>query len=47
MKGVQVGLDHPDLSSLDKLLDYLLTNKFDTKARLTKITVNNLIGHWV
>ena len=45
-------LDHPDLSSLDERLDYsciiiLLTKKFDAKARLTEISVNNLIGHWI
>ena len=27
-------------------LDELLTKKFDVKARLTEISVNNLISHW-
>ena len=46
---VLFSLDHPDLSLLDtndERLDELLTKKFDAKARLTKISVNDLIGHW-
>ena len=39
-------LDHPDLLSLNEHLDYLFTKKFDAKARLTEILLNNLIGHW-
>ena len=33
-------LDHPDLNSLNELL----TNNFDAKARLTEISVKDLIG---
>ena len=39
-------MDHPDLSSLehnDERLDELLTKKFDAKAKLTEISVNNFI----
>ena len=38
-------LDHPDLLS-DESLDELLTKKFDAKARLTEMSVNDLFGHW-
>lgn len=38
-------LNHPELSSLEERLDYLLTKKFDVKARLTEISVNDFIGH--
>ena len=34
-------LDHPDLSSLD---ERLFTKNFDAKARLTEISVNDMIG---
>ena len=37
-------LDHPDLSSLDERLDYLFTKIFDAKARLTEISVDDMIG---
>ena len=34
------------LGQPDERLDELLTKKFDVKARLTEISVNDLIGHW-
>ena len=33
------------LGHLDERLDELLTKKFDAKARLTEISVNDLIGY--
>ena len=42
-----ISLDHPDLSFLDERLVCLLTKKIDAKARLTEISVNELIGHWL
>ena len=36
-------LDHPDLVPIDERLDYLLTKNLDAKARLTEISVNDLI----
>ena len=36
--------DHPEFWSLDERLDYLLIKKFDAKARLTEISVNDMIG---
>ena len=42
-----ISLDYPDLSFLDERLVCLLTKKIDAKARLTEISVNELIGHWL
>ena len=41
---ITISLDHPDLSSLNERLDKLFTKKFNAKARLTKISVNDMIG---